>query len=809
MTRLLLGLMLALASAATSLAAQSTAATDSTPPQFVRLSSDSSRTPEFIDASRVPALARSVEMHIRGATRHDALTILTATANLHIAYADALVGSGGSITIQSDAISVAGVLARVLTGTGIDVAVSGRDNIVLVRRRPPPAQPDTSIQRMQTLAPIQTIALSEQRKAFALATTMSHLELETRDLSSAPTLFEPDLLRTVQLLPGVESRNDYSTGLNVRGGESDQNLILLDGYPIYNPFHLGGLLGTFIDPMVGSVSVMTGAEPPRFGERLSSVLDVRSAEETRTGLHGSADVSLLAATASVGSALDGGGSWMLGARHTYADVIANLVRPNSLPYHFQDLQGHVSIPVLNGALLSVTGYDGDDASSLTNNKTGLGVQWGNRVLGATLSRTFDGSALHGLLNALDSLALVQRASATMFDASAILPDGSFNLSSSVRDLRASGSATMYAGSVAPSFGYEVSAQRFSYSMTAPLTMLTNFLPPISFVQSPTAVSGWADVTWKVTSAFTTDIGVRLDAVSGTGWSGVSPRVSLRYQLSPDFALIAASGSYAQWQHTLGQDNAPLEPVQFWVASSRALGIPVSTVWQSSGGFEAWSSDTRQYRVDLYVKQYGNLVETNPAASGSLASGEFTPVSGRSYGADVLLRQVGTASFSGWIAYSYGVNDRVTADGVHFSPAQDRRHALNAVGSWRTEHYQFSARLGLATGAPYTPITGEFTRERYDPLGNGYSPDVGGGDMQYLSGPLNSARYPFSERLDVNLTRLPARGARVQVSPFVSIANVFNASNPALYIYSYSASPPTRYGFPNLPFLPTVGVHIAY
>src|SRR5204862_692995 len=101
---------------------------------------------------------------------------------------------------------------------------------------------------------------------------------------------------------GVEARNDFSAGLNVRGGEADQNLILLDGYPIFNPFHLGGLFGTFIDGAVGDLELRTGGFPAQFGGRLSSILDVKSAEETRAGLHGSATISMLSTNATLGSA---------------------------------------------------------------------------------------------------------------------------------------------------------------------------------------------------------------------------------------------------------------------------------------------------------------------------------------------------------------------------------------------------------------------------------------------------------------------------------------------------------------------------
>src|ERR1035437_9919828 len=159
---------------------------------------------------------------------------------------------------------------------------------------------------------------------------------------------------------------------------------------------------------------MTGAAPVRYGERLASVLDVQSADENRHGLHGVGDVSLLVATATVGSAFDGGGSWMVGGRHTYADVIANAVKRNSLPYGFSDFQGHLSRPVFCNAVLSVSAYDGSDGSSFNQTTGGLYISWGNRVLGATLAGVIPGrTVVLGVLPA-DSISLVQRVSLTTF-----------------------------------------------------------------------------------------------------------------------------------------------------------------------------------------------------------------------------------------------------------------------------------------------------------------------------------------------------------------------------------------------------------
>src|SRR5262249_17038769 len=124
----------------------------------------------------------------------------------------------------------------------------------------------------------RTEARPGERDAFETRPSVGTVQMTARAAEAVPKFAEPDIIRIVQLLPGVEARNDFSTGLNVRGGESDQNLILIDGYPIYNPFHLGGLFSTFIDPTVRDVQLMTGGFPARYGGPPSSGLHVPFAD---------------------------------------------------------------------------------------------------------------------------------------------------------------------------------------------------------------------------------------------------------------------------------------------------------------------------------------------------------------------------------------------------------------------------------------------------------------------------------------------------------------------------------------------------
>src|SRR5215467_974433 len=358
-------------------------------------------------------------------------------------------------------------------------------------------------QEVTVLGAVRTEARPVEREAFETKPSVGTVQMTARAAEGVPKFAEPDIIRIVQLLPGVEARNDFSTGLNVRGGESDQNLILIDGYPIYNPFHLGGLFSTFIDPTVRDVQLMTGGFPARYGGRLSSVLDVHSADEVRSGVHGTAEVSLLASTGEVGGALDGGKlSWMIAGRRTYADQFVKLISTQRLPYHFRDEQAHMTYAFTPTTKLSVTAYEGRDA--LNANFAQLGdsanasggtflFTWGNRVAGATLSSTRVAHDRKGLAHWLlgDSTTLEQRASLSSFTTVLDLGAGSLTLNNRVNDRQLSGDITAHSASHDRSVGYDVASYGIDYdarSVTANTALY-------SLRQSPVSGAVYIDDLW--------------------------------------------------------------------------------------------------------------------------------------------------------------------------------------------------------------------------------------------------------------------------------------------------------------------------
>lgn len=662
---------------------------------------------------------------------------------------------------------------------------------------------------------VRTEARPVERDVFESRPSVGTVQVTARAAEGVPTFGEPDIIRIVQLLPGVEARNDYSTGLNVRGGESDQNLILIDGFPIYNPFHLGGLFSTFIDPTVRNVTLMTGGFPARYGGRLSSVLDVQSAEEPRGGVHGTAELSVLASTGQLGGAFDRGkGTWMVAGRRTYADKFIEAISSNELPYHFRDEQAHLTYNFTPTLKLSATMYDGRDAlaaniatfgDSTTANAGGgtFDFGWGNTVVGASLTKTLANRCRSAFGRWLlgDSTTIEQRISRSLFSTTLDLGDGALTLDNHVSDARLAGNLTAHTAAHERSFGYEIASYGIDYHAASPQTETQLY----DLRQHPTSGAIYYDDLWHASPSLLLETGVRGEALTGRSWSSVSPRVSAKYFLNKDWALTAAVGRFSQFTHSLAREDIPVRLFDFWLSSDASL--PVSSAWHYILGSEKWLSPTRYVRVEGFYKKYSHLLEGNPQEDPNVHGDEFVLAEGNSYGADFLLRQFERGPFSGWISYTYAVALR-TSDGIRYYPGHDRRHDVNVVGSWRLSKYTFGVRYGFATGTPYTDIVGEIVRRVYDPGLNAFGTRGGGAQTEFVGGPRNGARLPNTQRLDLDVTRT-YRVRGTTIAPYLSVVNAYDAKNVFLYIFDYSKTPPTRQAISQFPLLPSAGVTIRW
>ena len=211
---------------------------------------------------------------------------------------------------------------------------------------------------------VSEVIISAEKEEEKRATQTGRIVMHAKDIASLPTIGEADVFRALQVMPGVKATSEISSGLNVRGGSTDQNLILLDGTVVYNPSHLFGFFSTFNNDAIKDIDLMKGGFPAEFGGRLSSVLNVTNIDGDRVGSHGKTSLSLLS-TRVTGEGPLGNGSWFLSGRRTYFDQFVSLAEldkgDDALPlYYFYDANAKINQDFGQDDKVSLVGYLGQD-----------------------------------------------------------------------------------------------------------------------------------------------------------------------------------------------------------------------------------------------------------------------------------------------------------------------------------------------------------------------------------------------------------------------------------------------------------------
>ncbi len=648
------------------------------------------------------------------------------------------------------------------------------------------------------------------RLRFDSTTQTSAITIQAADIVNIPGMFEPDVIRAVQLLPGTIAKNDYSITYNVRGGEGDQNLVRLDGVTVFNPSHLGGLFSTFDVNAVDRVDFFTGGFPASYPGRLSSVLDISLKDGRRDGLHGGGRASLLSSNLLLEGPL-GPATFLLGARRTYADAVVAAFTRHTMPYYFTDAVAKLHLPFRSGGSLALTGYwsqddldvnvvseiDESDPTGELRTPIDMVFNWGNRLAGLTWRQPFSGGVVE------------TRASVTeFFTTFAIMPDLA-RWDNNVRLLSASSDITMVPWNHHQlHVGAGVERYDMTYDLLSPLFEFGGqpgnyggLMPLFNTNYQPTIWSVHADDEWSVFSRLKVRPGVRLEHVPEATFTGVAPRVSFKLNLTHDRAVIGSAGRYHQAVHSIRDQELPITVYEFWIGANEF--VPVAQSDHAVLGYEQWFGTGFQLNVEGYRKTFRNLVIPNSAQSLRDVGNQYRAMEGESWGVDVLLRRH-SGQIKGWV--SYGFNKTVRrAGGESFPPAHDRRHTVNVVlrapGPLGSE---FGLRWGLGSPLPYTGLNGEWSHRTYRLSEH----DFGSGETEPISTAINAERFPTYSRLDMGL-RWQFDKWGIQWNPYLQVANAYNRQNVFIYVFDYGSRPATRAGASQVPLFPTFGIEFKW
>ncbi|MFO7675461.1 MAG: TonB-dependent receptor [bacterium] len=649
---------------------------------------------------------------------------------------------------------------------------------------------------------VDEVVVSAERSRFEREVEVSATRLETRQLQLMPKVGgELDLLRTVQLLPGVITTSDFSNRLYIRGGSPDQNLILLDGITVYNPSHLFGLFSPFIPEAVADVTLLAGGFPAEYGGRISSVLDVTTREGNSKAYAGEGSVSFIAAKAIAEGPLPGG-SFLAAARRTYLpDVLLGAFGVEGVGYHFYDLIGKGNYALNPDVRLTVSALLAEDVLNFSDpaNPDDLSARlaWGNRGVSLRSNLILNPTLYGELLGAWSNLYSV-------FDVR--LGGDTAKLTTDLTDGILKADFTWYlADRHTLDFGAESQYLRMNNRADFDTFRfrLANDVWPLDV---------YASDRWEVVPAkLFVKPGLRYAWYSSGNKHELEPRFGVKYLPAENTALSASFGRFSQPLVTLNSTDAVFSVYDVWQVVPAHRRSPSALHYIA--GVEHWLAPELTVKLEGYYKDYADLLETRYGAFFTPAD-SLLPADGYSCGADLLLRRAAPASpagtlsrVNGWVSYSWMWTRRNIGAEAYF-PHYDRRHNLNLVLSlpalfWQTD---VSARFTIGTGLPYSGAVGFFHRYQYDPAGPEWPGEPG---WELINGPRDAFRYPLYHRLDVGLTRA-WRLRRAELSVFLDVVNAYYAKNVLLYYWGIREDElPVRRQIDMLPILPTVGVKVRF
>jgi len=719
----------------------------------------------------------------------------------------------------------------------------------------------------QLLGELEVLADAEASAQMQQA-GLSTIQVSALPLTHIPRLLgEPDLIRMVQNLPGVKTESDYTGGFFVRGGRNDQNLILLDGVPVYNPWHLFGIFSAFNTEALDRVELTKGVFPAKFGSRVSSVLDIGLQEGSERLGAGYLTVSPLSASFSYGRPINQNTSWLVALRRTYMDPIFWLLSSQyssesdsekhngTMGYYFYDFNTKVVHRFSPKISLEAAWFRSSDQLKMID-ETIYKTEWGGG---------YEDENIIGWRNNTASLKLNYRTPAIQSETQAFL---SFYNSDNTESHERRSYRTLWGDSGISSelnfeehrFNQRFRDSGFQQHLTLPVGersnvqagaqwMLHQFrdvsiyregerlreefsdgTPPVEYDREAIAGDSLSTRSHEFSVYLNSTLhkgdvsfhpGVRYEYYSLGGYQVVMPRINVSWQATPSLKFSAGYGHFSQYLQIVGLDMIRLPMDRwFWADESR---LPVRSRMATAGfGYEL--PDWGRVTVEGYYKTTDNLQNFDPKEQRSAYGhadffvrfgSETLRGNGEAYGVELFLEKTDGA-VTGWLGYtlSWAWNTFPELNnGTHFPSRTDKRNDIQLFADWSfTENWSVGALFNFKTGQPVT-----FSTEHYlaaeDPLGIG---DIMRQTMAITK--MNNFRLPAYHRLDLNLAWKNRRIFKRPAELSFNVINVYNRFNVfSLQSNSYMdrqydgnqtlVKPNNKY-LGQLPVLPVLSLRIA-
>jgi hypothetical protein len=569
-------------------------------------------------------------------------------------------------------------------------------------------------------------------------------KLSISNIKQVPTVFgEADILRVVLTLPGVKSVGEASTGFNVRGGATDQNLILFNGTTIYNPSHFFGFFSAFNPEVIKDVQLYKSSIPPKYGGRLSSVLEVTSREGNKKNIAGSAGIGPVTSRFNVEGPIfkDSSSSFVLGGRATYANWLLNLLpdQYKRSKASFYDVTLHTTHDLNKKNSLYLTAYISNDHFNLNNDTT---YGYSNRNISLQWKHTFN-NKLNSLVTGgydfykydINSDANKVNAYDLQFNISQANLKADFNYYLSAKhtiefglssiyyklnpgSYRPLGSESLVKTDIVPSEQGLESAIYLGdrYNITQALSI--NYAIRYSLFQylGPHGINVYAKgLPRQEANRIETKDYSKGDVIQT--YSGPEYRLALRLALTPDFSIKAGYNSLRQYIHMLSNTTA-IAPTDIWKLSDPAVK-PQEGDQFSFGLYKNFKSNTIEASAEVYYKRMKHYLDYKSGAVLVLNHNIETDVintKGKAYGLELLIKKT-TGKLNGWVSYTYSrtllkMDDSLAGEvinhGEYYPSNYDKPHDISLVSNFKISHrFSISTNLAYSTGRPITLPVGRF------------------------------------------------------------------------------------------------------
>ena len=667
---------------------------------------------------------------------------------------------------------------------------------------------------------LSEVVITGERVQHVESSQSSIIELPVEQVKSVPVIFgETDVIKVVQLLPGVQSGSEGMSGMYVRGGGPDENLFLLDGVPMYNVNHLGGFFSAFNSDAVKNITLYKGSFPAHFSSRLSSVLDITTNNGNDKEYHGGVGVGLISAKFNLeGPIIKEKTTFSISGRRTYGDallqpIIALVAATEGMGdekvnagYYFYDLNAKITHKFNNRSRLYASYYMGDDAlyakykyfhNSLEKDFMRLGYNWGNIVGSVRWNYELTPKLFMNVTGAYtryrNNLALTEESVYLRYTDSYTM---GFN--SGIQDITARADFD-YAPSPdhAVKFGGQVLHHIFKPETSSIKVSENDEEDSYKFdtiigqsIVHANEMMLYAEDDWRINDWLKVNAGLNMTGfqVQGVFYPSVQPRLSGRILFNDRLSAKVGYAYMTQYLHLLSNSSISL-PTDLWVPVTARIK-PMTSQQVAAGLF--YNVLDLNLSVEGYYKYMDNLLEYKDGASfwGNSQGWEDKVCMGRgwAYGVE-FLAQKSVGRLTGWLGYTWSHTDRkfdregnILNAGRTFPAKYDRRHDVSLVLTYKfNEHIDASASWVFSSGN-----TATLPMQDIDPSEEGAEqryPYYYNYEVPYVSS-RNNYRMPNYHRMDVsvNFHKKLRRGKR---TINISIYNVYNHQNPYLVYESYA------------------------